>query len=173
MITIMNILLEQGVNDSFTTIISQNEKFFDLFLSAFLGFLSALIVEWIKDYVSSKRKRKQILINLLKELENIEVESTQLDKTKTYPYPYPIALWKGLCHSGSIVSLDKLDNYTKIISLFEEIEEANCLENECFEILMIINQSSQKDTIIKTLLESRERINSKVKTGIELLKEEL
>lgn len=64
--------------------------FFEAYLSAFLGFLSALIVEAINDYLTSKQKRKQIVKNLIIELETVKNEAGSLEDTKLYPLPYSI-----------------------------------------------------------------------------------
>lgn len=144
--------------------------FFEIYLSAFLGFLSALIVAAINDYITSKQKRKQILKNLAIELEAVKIEASGLENTKLYPLPYSIPFWKGICSSGSVLVLDKMDGFSELVRIFEKIEEDNYIEGKFFGIVM----SSQKDIIdeyvLKNIIENRKRLIIEIDKGLELLK---
>lgn len=145
--------------------------FFEVYLSAFLGFLSAIIVEAIKDCITSKQKRKQIVKNLIIELETIKDEVSGMEDTKLYPLPYSIPFWKGICMSGTVLVLDKMNSYSNLICVFEKIEESNHIEGKCFEIVM----SSQKRIIDKEMLEiilkNRKKLLGEIDKGLKLLKE--
>lgn len=143
--------------------------FFEVYLSTFLGFLSALIIETINDYATSKQKRKQIIKNLIIDLETVKNEAESLEDKKLYPLPYSIPFWRGICLSGSVLNLDKMDKYAELVRVFEKIEEANYMEARCFEIVM----SSQKnidENMLKTILKNRKQLLNEIDKGLQLLK---
>lgn len=144
--------------------------FFKVYLSAFLGFLSALIVEAINDHITVKQKRKQIVKNLVIELETVKSEAGSLEDTKLYPLPYSIPFWKGISLSGSVLVLDKMDSYSELIRIFEKIEEANHIEGKCFEIVMSSQKKVDED-MIKTILKNRKKLLNEIDKGLELLRE--
>ena len=144
--------------------------FFEVYLSAFLGFLSALIVEAINDHITVKQKRKQIVKNLIIELETVKNEARSLKDTKLYPLPYSIPFWKGISLSGSVLVLDKMDSYSELVRIFEKIEEANYIEAKCFEIVMSSQKRNDED-MIKTILQNRKKLLNEIDKGLELLRE--
>lgn len=145
--------------------------FFEVYLSTFLGFLSALIVEAINDYVTSNQKRKQIVKNLTIELETVKSEAASLEDTKLYPLPYSIPFWKGISLSGLVLSLDKMDNYSELIRIFEKIEEGNQIEGRCFDIVMSSQNKNIDECMFETILKNRKRLINEIDKGLELLKE--
>lgn len=145
--------------------------FFEVYLSAFLGFLSALIVESINDHITSKQKRKQIVKNLTIELETVKNEAGSLEDTKLYPLPYSIPFWKGISMSGSVLALDKMDSYSELVRIFEKIEEANHIEGKCFEIVMSSQNKNIDESMLETILKNRKKLLNEIDKGLELLEE--
>lgn len=144
--------------------------FFEVYLSAFLGFLSALIVEAINDYITSKKKRKQIVKNLVVELEAVKTEAGSLENTKLYPLPYSIPFWKGICSSGSVLVLDKMDSFSELVRIFEKIEEANYIEGNFFGIVMSSQKKNIDEDMLRTILENRKKLIIEIDKGLELLR---
>ncbi len=145
--------------------------FFEVYLSTFLGFLSALIIETISDYVTSKQKRKQIIKNLIIELETVKNEVKSLEDKKLYPLPYSIPFWKGICLSGSVLNLDKMNCYAALVCIFEKVEEANYMEGKCFEIVLSSPQKNIDKNMLKTILENRKQLLNEIDKGLQLLRE--
>lgn len=145
--------------------------FFEAYLSAFLGFLSALIVEAINDYLTSKQKRKQIVKNLIIELETVKNEAGSLEDTKLYPLPYSIPFWKGICMSGTVLVLDKMNCYSELVCIFEKIEETNYTEGKCFEIVMSSQKKIIDEEMLETILKNRKNLLGEIDKGLKLLKE--
>lgn len=144
--------------------------FFEIYLSAFLGFLSALIVEAINDYITSKQKRKQIVKNLAIELEAVKIEADGLENTKLYPLPYSIPFWKGICSSGSVLVLDKMGGFSELVRIFEKIEEANYIEGKFFGIVMSSQKTNIDEETLRNIIENRKNLIIEIDKGLELLK---
>lgn len=144
--------------------------FFEVYLSTFLGFLSALIIAIVSDYIKSKQKRKQIIKNLIIDLETVKYEAESLEEKKLYPLPYSIPFWKGICLSGSVLNLDKMESYAELVRIFEKIEEANYMEAKCFEIVMFSQKKIIDVNMQETILKNRKQLLSEIDKGLQLLK---
>ena len=155
-------------NGTNTSIFSS--PFFQTFLSAFLGFGSALIVQAITEYLASKAKRKKMISNLLKELETNMKETSSMKADSVYPRPYSIPVWRGICQSGSVMLLDELDEYMQIVSIFESIEEANIIEGMCFSIVAPIESRKLPDKMLEVLLNNRNTVQERISEGIRILR---
>ena len=129
---------------SIADIINPSNSFTETYLSVFLGFISALAVEAIVSRLNNYKARKQLKKDIKNELKKIEKDNDTYLTTgadKVYLRPYIITVWKGAYSSNAISCLDGLEIFTKILSVYSLIEDANELEKSCF----ISCYSSQSD----------------------------
>ena len=108
---------------------------FNTFLSTFLGFISALLVEKIindnNDKSVSKRLVKQLEIEL-REVHDIAKLNFSKKNNEFFLHPYSTTVWRGACSSNTVIYLNHYPFYSELIAAFEQIEDANDFEKECF-----------------------------------------
>lgn len=149
-------------------IVASDNSILELFLSSFLGFLSALAVEALWGKYKDFQLCKQIKENLKKELCEVKRVLDGLEKSKVYMKPYSISIWKGACESGSILILDKKEGFIELIKLYSLIEEANLVEMKAFEISNM-NNVNNKRIYVDSVLESRKKIEESIDSVISSL----
>lgn len=153
----------------------QSKVSFDTFFAAFLGFLSALIVEAIMKSINERSLRKSLVSELEQELTKVkevaqENATKEREKMEFFLKPYAITVWKGACSSNSVLCLNRYKNYKKIIEVFEKIDEANEFEKECFYKLFSRDNAQIWEVMKKMLQENREEIAKETAQLLELLK---
>jgi len=148
-----------------------SSTFLEMVLSTFFGFGSALLVEAIVSLVRSIAVKKQLLKELIKELDSVVATISTLEYDQVYIKPYAIPVWQGACASGSILCLDKKVFYSKLLQVFASISEANLVEMKCSEIIISNNSSVDKQTIINILKTNREELLVQIKEGLKIIKE--
>lgn len=152
----------------------QSKVSFDTFFAAFLGFLSALIVEAIMKSMNERGLRKSLISELKIELTNVkdvaQKNAAKVEKMEFFLKPYAITVWKGACSSNSVLCLNKYKNYKEIIEIFEKIEEANEFEKECFYKLFSHDNAQIWEVMKKMLQENREEVAKETAQLLELLK---
>lgn len=148
-------------------------SFVELILSTFLGFGSALLVEAIIEKHKDNSLKKQLLLDLRKELLSLKSNISTMQTDKAYIRPYSIPIWSGAKDCGSLLCMDKSPCYTALLETFSSIEEANLVEMKCFELLITQYSSENKKMIISILLNSRKHISEQIEIGLRAIKGEL
>lgn len=150
------------------SVTSSGNSWLELFLTTFLGFLSALAVEALWANHKDNQLKNQIKENLKKELISIKKQIEELQDDRVYMKPYSIPIWKGACESGSILVLDKCDGFFQLIELYSLIEEANLVEMKAFEISNMENVKNTK-ACIQLAIDGRNRIKSSIDSVVNSL----
>ncbi len=130
-----------------------------VFISSFLAFCSALVVEYIVAQTKKRKSIKELKAKLSDELDRIYSISNSLEAGKLYLYPYPTPVFSGACMSGSIMCLSGETYFSDLVQVFSSIQEANNIETKCFE-LASMNSSFQINEINEILIESRSGIKN-------------
>lgn len=144
-------------------------SFFELVLSTFLGFGSALLVETIVEKHREKVTRIQLINDLRAELLALNESIELLESKKVYIQPYKIPIWKGANECGSILCMDKVPNFFNILEVFSIIEEANLVELKCFELFVAKTTSTNMSLILSTLSDNRQYVKEQIMKGLQLL----
>lgn len=155
--------------DKILNTLEQHEgfPFFEMFFSAFLGFVVALLVEALVGAMKNKNSKKQIIGELKNELESVKGAVDILEENKHYFCPYSIPIWKGACKSGIVLSIRSIENFTKLIDVFASIEEANTVEKEA--LISNINFGKSNEALKNACMESRRKVKESVENGIKIL----
>ena len=137
-------------------------------LSAFLGFGSALLVNYIVQWRLRERQKKRLLCVLKQELDNLQEQADFLEAGKVYIRPYSLPVWTGAVKSGHIHCLGDMSSFTLLLGVFSYIEEANLIEMECFKLA---NSSAihRLDTLYAAVRESREGVKKQVSNGLSII----
>lgn len=98
-------------------------------ISAFLGFLSAIVVEWLyKKYIDNTNK-KVLLKGIYTEISNIKRDIQQLNKESYYLSPLEKPFWESSIYSGSISLIEKSNLYSQILNIYSMVDAVNRWEN--------------------------------------------
>lgn len=143
-------------------------SFIELFLSSFLGFGTALLVEAIWDKHKDKQLKEQLSENLKKELEKVVDIANSLDANLVYIAPFSIPVWHGATTSGSILCMDDEKWFSDLLDVFSSIDEANQIESRCFELTVGGDETCVKRNVVAVLTESRRNVLERAKHGISL-----
>lgn len=146
-------------------------SFIELILTTFLGFGSALLVESIVDRHKEKGLKKQLLIDLKRELELVHNEIESLEVNKVFIRPYAIPVWTGAKECGELLCMDREAYFSKLLEVFSSIEEANLIEMKCFELCVGQKQSVNMEMIFSTLTDNRAHIKEQVDIGLSIIEE--
>ena len=151
-----------------------NSYFFEVVLSSFLGFGSALLVEAIVDSYRNSSTKKQLLVNLKQELSTLQSNISSMEENKVYIRPYSIPIWSGARECGSLICMDKSKCFPKLLEVFSSIEEANLVEMKCFEVYVGQHPSKEDmDLIVAAVSDSRRLIKKQIENGLTVIEEEL
>lgn len=146
-------------------------SFIELILTTFLGFGSALLVEAIINRNKERGLKKQLLIDLKKELELVHKVMESMEANKVFVKPYAIPVWIGAKECGELLCMDRESYFSKLLEVFSSIEEANLVEMKCFELCVGHNQSVNMEMILSTLADNRAYIRKQVDTGLSIIEE--
>lgn len=135
---------------------------FEIALSAFLGFGSALLVEAIVSYIKNKNVREQLIKDVILELDTIQQTIVSLDNLKLYIQPYSIPVWNGACDSGAILMLDKKAYYTELLKTYASIAESNLFELKCFEIVTYNENKQSNNDLLDIVRNNRTQLLEQV-----------
>lgn len=147
---------------------------FKLFLSAFLGFLSALVVEWIWNSNQRRKEKNELLQDITDELEvNLKsIESIQKDVM--YVNPYVTSIWDGAISTGAITSLRGYKYFYTIARTYRLIESANYWEKLRAETYFHYDQSSNLfKTLSNEVFNQREKIKNEIDKLYKCLEDEI
>ena len=142
--------------------------FIELFLSSFLGFGSALLVETIWDRHKDKKVREELSKELESELTRVIENANGLESEKVYMSPFSIPIWRGATVSGSILCLAKESTFSELLDVFSSIDEANQIETRCFELTVGNPDHHVRNVVSGVLEENRKRVIEKATHGITL-----
>ena len=114
-----------------------------IFLAAFLGFLSALAVEFIVQWRSDRVMRKEMTTQLINELEGIKNDLVELKDDVDSAYTrYQYEVWKTCVNSGYLFTVSGRGIYYRFIEAYSDIEFADTLEQAYFELRVAFNLST-------------------------------
>ncbi len=97
----------------------------EIFISTFLGFLSALLVEYLVKRFEVKFLLNSILSGIRLELQNIKVKLNTLDNEMYYVDPLDISYWKSISDTQNLNCLLTHPLYGKIVAVYQYIETIN------------------------------------------------
>lgn len=109
-----------------------------IWISTGLGFISAMFVEFITEYLSNKQDNIVMINQLLKELDSARsfLENNKTDTIEDMQYyisPYSLAAWNVSIQTGKIADIIKYKCYSKVIETFNQISEANQIETMIYQ----------------------------------------
>lgn len=146
----------------------------EVYLSAFLGFGSALLAEGVLGVIKNWKMKRELINELrveLREVNRIAQENSQKESKDIgfFLHPYIIAVWEGACMSNAILCLNKDKNYNKIMEVFERIKDANEFEKECFYQSFSHNDEKIWNLRKRMLRENREKVVKETDILLKLL----
>lgn len=101
----------------------------ELSLSVFLGFISALLVEYIIDQLQERKHLKEALYGMADELTGVARMLKKIDADSYHVDPFETPFWDSLVYGdGPNTKLAK-GLRTSIVSTYRSIEHANSWEN--------------------------------------------
>lgn len=112
-------------------------EFADEFLAAFLGFLSAMLVEFIYRRVDSRSRAKRVMTELVDELRVNKTTVNALGNEQAYPSPYQLSSWKRAQFTGDLAELRGVKGSDSLLRAFATLEEASILERSLFETYLL------------------------------------
>ncbi|MBQ8896764.1 MAG: hypothetical protein IJY88_08245 [Clostridia bacterium] len=151
---------------------NDNGAWLEMFLSAFLGFGFALLVEALVSIIGTRNTVTQLKKALIGELEQIANTLQKIKDDEYYFYPYKLPIWSGACKSGAILTLNNIKEFTKLLDIFASIEEANVIEKEGLIIHYQSNNTTSRNRdkhIKEAVLESRKKLATQVEKGKQIL----
>lgn len=98
-------------------------------VSACLGFLSALLVEYLINRHEEKGLYKSILEGIKTELDTIKERLLTLELDVFYINPLDMSYWESIIHSDSMNSILKHPLYKEIVNIYQCINNVNQWEN--------------------------------------------
>lgn len=146
-------------------------SFIELILTTFLGFGSALLVEAIIDMHKKKGLKKQLLVDLRKELVLVHNAMESMEGNKVFIRPYAIPVWTGAKECGGLLCMDGEPYFFQLLEVFSSIEEANLVEMKCFELCVGQKHSVNMEMIFSTLDDSRSYIKERIDAGLSIVEE--
>ena len=160
--------MESEVVNYMCKALTSSFSIFEVFLSSFLAFLSALAVEALWERHKTLSLRKQLKKTLAEELKNLKETLTVIKDDEIYIKPYSTPVWTGASKSGSILCFDKDKDFNEILKFFSLVEEANMIEMKAYEILNI-NPSANKIAILRNVIECRAQLKNEIDSIISVL----
>lgn len=128
------------------------------FVSAFFGFLFAIIVELImekKSELDIQRKVKESLKQELGEIKEALSKNVEQDSNSIY-FRYQYFLWKTCVNSGYLFSVSGQSIFDDFVNIYSEIEFADDIEQKYFELYQSIEENDKtKLEVLKLLDEKR------------------
>lgn len=97
----------------------------EIFMSTFLGFLSALLVEYLVECHRDKILLKNTLNGIKLELQNIERKLDTLGNGMYYVDPLDISYWESISHTHNLNCLMSHSLYSRIVTVYQYIETVN------------------------------------------------
>lgn len=127
--------------------------FIIMFLSTFLGFFSAMLLQKYNDKAKRKSLLKSIINDLRKVCEYIEDQEKQSDNSiRFYFNPYPAFSWDCLIHTDGYTFLNQNEKLSCIFEAYKMIYELNKLEEVNYTLYFSGNMKKQEliyENIIK------------------------
>lgn len=144
-------------------------NFSDEFLAAFLGFLSAMFVEFIFRRMDTRTRAKRVAKELVEELQVNKAAVNILDDEQAYVSPYQLSSWKGAQFTGSISELRGVKGAKNLLHAFSTIEEASILERSLFVAYLL--SDGQPDgkgwrALRKETMESRNLVRKTINAAL-------
>ncbi len=140
----------------------------ELFISAILGGIIALLTEHIISKSTEGEKRKEVIELLKEELSKVQSAVEVLDSDTVYIRPYSIPLWRGINESGMITCLNNKKYFIALVNTYSVIEEANLLEQQCFNLYSSSDESYEQ--VHSLVLESRKEVKKFVEALLKRIK---
>lgn len=145
----------------------------ELFASTFLGFLSALGVEWAWASIEQRRERQELLHDIADELEaNLKaINWMAAEQEMAYTDPYQTSIWDGARSSGAIASLRGYVHFYGIAGTYWLITSANHWERLRAEVYFRQDQPPQSFNLLTTELQrERDRIRREIELTLQKLR---
>lgn len=133
----------------------------ELFISAFLGFLSALFVELIVKLLAEASKAKDTLNGIKNELERVGNILDGLNNELYYITPLNIPFWNSIIFTDNVNCLLNKKYYSDIIMIYQYINNMNDWENLRTETFFIKSVSNK--ILNMAVLQKRDELSGELK----------
>jgi len=143
-----------------------------LFISAFLGFLSALVVEYITRWVDNQRERSRLIQEIKKELRDVLTTMEEVAKSPMSEYlsPYATPVWDGAYSSGAIASLKGYKCLNDISRIYWRIYTSNAWEKMKTELHFMYGSDPDKfKRIVSQISSNRNEVLKELRTILAVL----
>lgn len=87
-----------------------------------LGFISALLVDWISRCVVENRVARKNWGLICDEIRRVRHEIEAMRENELHATPYKVPVWRGLVHSGHLAGLAKNRGFVQLTSVYTGIE---------------------------------------------------
>lgn len=128
-----------------------------IFLSAFLGFLSAIFVQYLFQRIGDYRNKKIIIQGIKKELKAALLDIDRL-QDDYYIHPIERSFWDGIVHSGGIYLINKDQSYQQILNIYSMIDTTNRWEDLNSKMYFLNVEKKNKSDIIKRAIKDQRKI---------------
>lgn len=99
------------------------------YISTFLGFISALSVQFLFKYITDYKNMQHILKGIKQEFKNIEEQLLSLNDDNYYVTPLNTSYWRSLSQTSSMNTILTHSLYTEIVTVYHYVENINEWEN--------------------------------------------
>lgn len=143
---------------------------FELFASAFLGFLSVLAVEFVWSYIQKRKERKELLHDIFGELKKNRKNLLTLTKKENmiYTQPYETIIWEGASSSQALSSLRGYRHYYRIVKIYWFINSANSWEKMKTDVYFTNKSSPEYSLLSSEVTKQRTLIMNEIDNFLKL-----
>lgn len=134
----------------------------EIFISTFLGFLSALLVEYLVERYGDKILLRSTLNGIQLELQNVKEKLDILGNDMYYVDPLDTSYWKSISHTQNLNCLLSHPLYNRIVTVYQYIETVN--RWECIRSLSYFMNSSPNLDLNNALSIQRSELEKEVDT---------
>lgn len=120
-----------------------------------LGFISALLVEWIIRSSVNYRTRRACMRMIVEELKTIHKDILQMGRDELYTRPFSTSVWDSLVKSGKLDLLSKDPKYTHIVRIYSQLEQLSEWEVRNYTAHALRTGDGAADQLMKYVREER------------------
>lgn len=143
----------------------------EIFLTCFLGFLSALLVQYVYKYSETNKNRKILLKGIYQELFVAAEDIKNLNNDSFYISPIEKSFWDSAINSGNVALINKSVYYKSLLNVYAMIDAVNKWEELNSYVFFLSNKNLEKKNILSNaILKQRKELELELAQVLSLIK---
>lgn len=143
----------------------------EIFFTCFLGFLSALLVQYIYKYTETNTNKKILLKGIYQELFVAAEDIKNLNSDSFYISPIEKSFWDSAINSGNVALINKTVYYKSLLNVYAMIDAVNKWEELNSYVFFLSNKNLEKKNILSNaILKQRKELELEIAQVLSLIK---